>query len=182
MPKKKKQKEIDKNENKIYLKANINEVFASTELTQYFQNPLDNPNELQIRFPIKENINLSKFEISTNSKKIVSKVFSKEKANEKYSDAISQGNIAIKSDYSKSFKSYNINIGNLGPKESICLKTYYNQSIFSYDMSYQYIIMKDFPSFDFENQEDVESDDDIDEDNEEGKKVISPEIIILIKI
>ena len=182
MPKKKKQKEIDKNENKIYLNANINEVFASTELTQYFQNPLDNPIELQIRFPIKEKINLSKFEISTNSKKIVSKVLSKEKANEKYSDAIAQGNTAIKSDYSKSFKSYNINIGNLGPKESICLKTYYNQSIFSYDMSYQYIIMKDFPSFDFENQEDVESDDDIDEDNEEGKKVISPEIIININI
>ena len=168
MPKKKKQKEkTDKVENKIYLNANINEIFASTELTQYFQNPLDNPIELQVQFPIKEKINLSKFEVSMNNKKILSKILSKDKANEKYSDAIAQGNTAIKSDYSKSFKSYNINIGNLGPKESICLKTYYNQSIFSYDMSYQYIIMKDFPFFVFENNE---------------KKQISPEIIININI
>ena len=107
-----------------------------------------------------------------NNKKIVSKVLSKEKANEKYSDAIAQGNTAIKTNYSESFKSYNINIGNLGPKESICLKTYYNQSISSYDMSYQYIIMKDFPSFVFENKE---------YDDDENKE-ISPEIIININI
>ena len=55
MPKKKKQKENEvKIENKIYLNANINEVFASTELIQYFQNPLDKPVELQVQFPIKK--------------------------------------------------------------------------------------------------------------------------------
>ena len=62
-----------------------------------------------------------------NNKKIVSKILSKEKSDEEYSDTIAEGNTAITSEYSKTFKSYNINIGNLGSKESICLKTYYNQ-------------------------------------------------------
>ena len=86
----------NKEENKIQLTANINEVFATTELIQYFKNPLDNPIELNVQFPIKENINLSKFEITMNDKKVISKILSKEKANVKYSDAIAQGNTAIK--------------------------------------------------------------------------------------
>ena len=161
-------KDIQEKENKIYLNATINEVFATTELIQYYQNTSDNPIELQILFPIKENINLSKFEITINDKKVISKILEKEKAKEKYSDTIAKGNTAIISDYSKDYKSYNINIGNLNPKESLCLKTIYNQSISSYDMSYQYIIMKDFPSF-------------INEENDEDEK-INPEIILKINI
>ena len=118
-----------KEENNIYLNANINEVFATTELIQYFRNHFENPIELQVQFSIKENINLSKFEITMKDKTIISKILSKEKAEEKYTDTISQGNTAIKSEYSKNFKSYSIYIGNLNPKESICLKTIYNQLI-----------------------------------------------------
>ena len=73
----------NKEENNIYLNCNINEVFATTELIQYFNNPSENPIELQVQFPIKENINLSKFEIIMNNKKIISKILSKEKADEK---------------------------------------------------------------------------------------------------
>ena len=161
--------DIKEKENKIYLNATINEVFATTELIQYYQNPSDKPIELQIQLPIKEEINLSKFEISMNNKKIISKLLEKEKVKEKYTDAIAKGNTAIMSDYSKKFKSYNINIGNLNPKESLCLKTIYNQPISSYDMSYQYIIMKDFPSFVFNNKDNEE--DEEDEEEEEDKKV-----------
>ena len=172
----KKTEEIGNKEDKIYLNSNINEVFASTELIQYFNNPLDSPIELQIQFPIKENINLSKFEITIKNKAIISKILSKEKAEEKYSDAIAQGSTAIISNYSKSFKSYNVNIGNLAPKESLCLKTIYNQPILSYDMSYQYIIMKDFPSFVIDNKDEDE------EEEEENAKKISPNIIVSINI
>ena len=170
MSEKKEKKENQ--DNKIYLNANVNEVFATSELTQNFMNPSDNPIELQIQFPIKENINLSKFEIIMKDKKVISKILNKEKAKEKYSDSIAQGNTAIKSEYSKSFKSYNVNIGNLGPKESLQLKTIYNQSITSYDMSYEYIIMKNFPSFVIENNN----------EEEEEEKSIHPEIIININI
>ena len=40
-------------EDVIYLKSNINEVFSSIEVTQYFINHLENPIELTIWFPIK---------------------------------------------------------------------------------------------------------------------------------
>ena len=67
-------------ENIIYLKSNINEVFASTELTQYFINHLDNTIELMISFPIKEEISLTKFIIKIGEKIVLSKVIQKEKA------------------------------------------------------------------------------------------------------
>ena len=39
-----------KDDNIIYITSNVNEIFASTELIQYFTNPLDNPIELSINF------------------------------------------------------------------------------------------------------------------------------------
>ena len=140
-------KEYKENEKQIFLKADINEIFATTELTQFFKNPYDDSIELYVKFPIKPFINLSKFEITMKNKIVISKILEKEKSKEKYSDAIAEGNIGITSEYSKSLKSYIVNIGNIAPKESLCLKTIYNQLISSYDMSYEYIIMKDFPSF-----------------------------------
>jgi len=86
----------NKNKNKIIFNANINEIFATTELIQEFQNPYKDSIELEILFPINKNINLSKFEISMKEKKIVSKIMPKEKAEEKYSDAIAKGNTGIK--------------------------------------------------------------------------------------
>ena len=50
-------------EDVIYLKSNINEVFSSTDVTQYFINHLENPIELTISFPIKNEIILNKFTI-----------------------------------------------------------------------------------------------------------------------
>ena len=60
-------------EDTIYIKSNINEVFASTELTQYFINPLDNPIELIISFLIKKEISLSKFTIKIEEKIVYAK-------------------------------------------------------------------------------------------------------------
>ena len=68
------------NDDIIYLKSNINELFATTDLTQYFTNKLDKPIELTVVFPIKEEINLSKFVVSLDDKTVISKVMQKEKA------------------------------------------------------------------------------------------------------
>ena len=142
-------KEKNKNKDQIFFNANINEIFATTELIQEFQNPYKDAIELEILFPIHKSINLSKFEISMKEKKIVSKIMPKEKAEEKYSDTIARGNTGIKGQYSEDMKSYCVNIGNINSKEKITLKTIYNQPITSYDMSYEYIIMNNFPSFNF---------------------------------
>ena len=142
----------EKTENKILFNAEINEIFAKTELIQEFQNPYEDSIELEIIFPINRDINLSKFEISMNEKKIVSRIMEKEKAEEKYTDTIAKGNTGFLGQYSNDMKSYCVNIGNLNSKEKITLKTIYNQSISSYDMSYEYIIMNNFPSFIFNSK------------------------------
>ena len=83
---------MEEREDVIYLNSKLNELFASTEITQFFTNPLEDPIELSISFPIKEEIILSKFTVTIDKKTVISKVMAKEKAEEKYVDSISSGN------------------------------------------------------------------------------------------
>ena len=86
---------MEAKEDVVYLSSKINELFATTELTQYFTNTLKDSIELSIIFPIKEEINLSKFVVSIDDKVVMSKVMAKEKAEEKYNDSIASGNIGF---------------------------------------------------------------------------------------
>jgi hypothetical protein len=74
-------------------------------------------------------------------------VLEKEKAKEKYNDAISDGNVGILSSYEEKLNSYNVKIGNIKPKDKVILYTYYLQMISSEDMSFQYEIMQHYPNF-----------------------------------
>ena len=134
-------------EDTIYLKSTINEVFASTELTQYFINSLDDPIELIVSFPIKEEINLNKFIIQIGDKKVTSKVMEKRDAEEKYDESISSGNTGFLGEYDYEEKSYSINVGNINPKEKVKLKAFFIQNIGTQDMSYEFIIMEKYPTF-----------------------------------
>ena len=90
---------MEDREDNIYLNSKINEIYATTELNQYFTNPLDNAIDLLITFPIKEEISLSKFVVTIGEKVVLSKVMEKEKAEEKYSDSIASGNQGFISRY-----------------------------------------------------------------------------------
>ena len=135
-------------EDTIYIKSNINEVYASTELTQYFINPLDNPIELMVSFPIKEEISLSKFTIKIGEKIVSSKVMLKEKAEEKYDNSFYLGNTGFLGEYDDyERKSYSINVGNIKPKQKVTLKSFFIQNIGTQDMSYEFVIMEKYPTF-----------------------------------
>ena len=136
-----------KSDDCIYITSNVNEIFASTELIQYFTNPLENPIELTILFPIKEELSLSKFVVSLDNQIVLSKVMPKEKAAEKYSDTIASGNVGFMSKYEEDNKSYSVNIGNLKPKQQIKLDSIFMQMIGSQDISYEFSIMDNYPSF-----------------------------------
>ena len=136
-----------KSDDCIYITSNVNEIFASTELIQYFTNPLENPIELTILFPIKEELSLSKFVVSIDNQIVLSKVMPKEKAAEKYSDTIASGNVGFMSKYEEDNKSYSVNIGNLKPKQQIKLDSIFMQMIGSQDISYEFSIMDNYPSF-----------------------------------
>ena len=139
-----------KRDDTIYIKSHVNEIFATTEVTQYFTNVLNKPIELTVSFPIKEEINLTKFVVSIEDKIIISKVMPKEKAEEKYGDAMASGNMGFISTYKEEMKNYTVNIGNLNPKKQVELKAIFIQMIKSNDLSYEYIIMDKYPSFYYE--------------------------------
>ena len=136
-------------ENIVYLNCNVNEVYASTEVRQFFTNPLSNPIELSISFPIKQEIQFNKFAVTIGNKIVISKILPKEKAKEKYTDSISSGNTGFIGDYSNDGWSYNVTIGNILPKEKIILDTTFLQLLTSNDMSYELSIMENYPSFQY---------------------------------
>ncbi len=138
---------MEDREDTIYLNSNINEIFATTELTQYFTNPLDNAIELSISFPIKEEINLTKFVVTIGEKVVLSKVMAKEKAEEKYNDSVASGNTGFISRYDEEMTNYTVNIGNINPKQKLKLNTIFIQMIGSQDMSYEFDIMEKYPTF-----------------------------------
>ena len=139
--------ENDKAEDTIYIKSSINEVFASTEVLQYFTNTLGNTIELSVSFPIKKEISLSKFEIKIGDTKVISKIMEKEMAKEKYEESISKGNIGFISEYIQNSDDYTIKIGNVAPGEFVQLQAFFYQRITSQDMSYEFTIMEKYPTF-----------------------------------
>ena len=138
---------MQSNDDIIYITSKVNEIFATTEITQFYTNILDKSIELSISFPIKEEINLSKFIISMGNQTVISKIFEKEKAIEKYNDTIASGNVGFLTSYEKNENYYTVNIGNLLPKQQIKLNTYFIQMIGTRDISYEFNIMEKYPTF-----------------------------------
>ena len=143
----KKEEEEEIEEDLVLLNITINEGFATTEMIQCYKNISNNPIELSLDIPLLPEIQLNKFIAIMDDKKYISKILPKEKAKEKYNDAIAEGNTGIISKYNENSNSYKIQIGNLLPKKIIKLKTYFSQYLTSKDMGFCYTIMEDFPYF-----------------------------------
>ena len=148
-PKKKDEKKevVATEDNTVHINSLINEIFATSEVTQAFTNTLSNSIELQISFPLKPEIQLSKFVITIGDKTIISKVLPKEKAEEKYTDSIASGNTGFLSTMDESGKNYTIRVGKVLPQERVILKSVFNQMITSQDMSYEFVFLEHYPCF-----------------------------------
>ena len=140
--------EEENKEETIYIESNVNEFYAITKVTQYYKNNNNKPVELSIIYPLRKEINFRKFSINIDGKKSYSKIFEKEKANEKYTDAIASGNIGVFSKYNEEDQnSYSITIGNVAPNVMIELTSEFIQFITSDDMSFCYSVMTSYPTF-----------------------------------
>jgi len=140
-----------KNTEIIYIIAKVNEIFASTEIHQFYINLKENPVELSLSYPIQTNFILSKFQIKLNGKIIISKILNKEKAEQKYDDSIASGNSGFISRYSNRGNSFEINIGNVQPNEKIELMTEYYQILSSEDLSYCFRLIQIYPQLKLNN-------------------------------
>ena len=136
----------NKTENSIIIESTINEYYGITKVKQTYKNDTENPLELEIILPLVKEIQFSKFTVLMNNQKIISKVLEKEKAEEKYSDAIAKGKTGVISSYNDENTTYSINIGNLNPKSKIELVTEFYQFLTFDDMSFCFTLMSNYPS------------------------------------
>ena len=104
--------------------SNINEIMGQTEIIQYYKNSSNSPIELLMEIPELNNCSLTKFEMTLNNRKVISKILEKEKAKEKYNDSISTGNESLVSYINDDGKNIKICLGNIPPNQEVELKTY----------------------------------------------------------
>ena len=102
----------------LYLNIELSEIYAKTEVTQYYENKTDHPLELKINIPFSEGIYISTFKAKIGDKIIESKIMEKEKAKEKYNDIIASNRSAfltwfIENDFGKHFY---VCLGNIKPR------------------------------------------------------------------
>ena len=141
-------KEEESKEETIYINSNVNEFYALTQVTQYYKNNNNKPVELTIIYPLKKEINFRKFNIKINDKKAYSKIFEKEKADEKFTDAIASGNVGVSAKYLKEEpNSYSFTISNIAPDSLVELTSEFIQFLTSVDMSLCYSVMTSYPTF-----------------------------------
>ena len=156
-----KEKKTDKNTNInelnkiniVLIETELNEFYAKTNITQFYQNTLNSPIELILRFPYNSNVQFSKFNLELNDNKIISKVIDKEKAEEKYNDAIANKKVGAISSHDEQY--INVIIGNINPGDFVKLTTEFIQFLDIEDMSFCYSTIKNFPKFCNKNNENI---------------------------
>jgi hypothetical protein len=141
--------------NETRLLIHINEIFATTEVIENYENNSNSPIELIIEIPIRTEIIFDHFIARIKDKVIRSKIIESEKGEEKYNDAIAKGNTGITSTYNIEEKLYILKIGNILPKENLELKIYFIQFITIKNSLYVLNLMKYFPKIKDNNFKDI---------------------------
>ena len=131
----------------VEIHSQVNELFSKTKVIQKFRNPDDNPLELKVYVYKNNMIIFSSFTAQIgDSIKVKSKVILKEKAEEKFSDAIASGNAAINV-YEDSYNNRLVlNMGNIPPKEEMILICEFIQ-LTENSESYEFEFFRNLPIF-----------------------------------
>ena len=89
---------------------------------------------------------LNKIKCKFNNKEYLSKIYPKEKAEEKYNDTLSEGNNAIYCKYDPETTSYILNIGYLEPNSIIEFKSTFYYLVNSSNNYYSFSLYKIYPN------------------------------------
>ena len=123
----------------------VNESYAETYINQTYFISNSNPVEFSVELPNKEGVQFVDFEVEIQDKKVKSKLITKEKAEEKYNDAIASGNTGIYSEYDKNLDKYIIHLGNIQPNTKVHFKSHFLQNLISNDLNYFYRLIDQLP-------------------------------------
>lgn len=111
--------------NDYNVEVTINELYSETKSTFKVTNENKTTSlEIDLLLPISEKTIMQRFEAVCGEERIKSKIFKKEKAEEKYSDSVAQGNTAILSSLSEDKKAYKVFLGLLKPNSQLELTLY----------------------------------------------------------
>jgi len=123
--------------NDLQFKVEIKDAIGIVELTQVFENDNKEPIECEYRFPINSRtMTLISFTATIDDDVIEGKIMKKDKADEKYSDAIAAGGTAIKIKEGEDNEDViKVLIGNLLPKQSAVIVIRYIKTLEIFDKS-----------------------------------------------
>ena len=132
----------------VEIESEVNEIFIKTKVTQEFRNNLKRPIELEVSiFNGNSDLIFSSFTAQIGDSKIVkSKIIKDEKAEEKYSDAISEGNAAIFAKKCLNGNKYIIHFGNIPSNEKVTFISEYIQKT-EYKEKFEFIFFRELPVF-----------------------------------
>lgn len=136
-------------DNNIYFNIEVNELLAIIDITQSYTNNSENPIEMKIKLP-NTDYNFIKLTAKINDDILIqSKIIEIEKAKEKYTDSISQGNTGLLTIISDNNFTV-LNIGNLNPNDTIeltttyyCLLSHKDFKIYNLKIDFDYPILVD---------------------------------------
>ena len=106
----------------VKVDVDITDSIAKTKINQVFYNPdtSEQPIEVQYKFPKLKDAVVARMVFTLDDRTIETKVEEKEKAQEKYDDAIAAGNTAVKMSQSKDDEElYEIDIGNIRAGQTV---------------------------------------------------------------
>jgi hypothetical protein len=107
----------------VNVHINVVNGVASFELRQVYKNDQKNSLEIEYMFPINPEYSVTALNVQIGDKTVEGKVIKKEKAEEKYDDAIAAGHTAVKMDYDETTKGMmKMKVGNLLPEEEAIVK------------------------------------------------------------
>ena len=156
-----------KHQNSVILKAQVdinskvNEIFATTKVTQKIHNDTKNPVELDIYInKNRDNVIFSSFNAKVGNSLVAhSKVIKKEKAEEKYTDSVASGNAAIFTSIDRNDKNKIIvHIGNIPPNEELLFTSEFIQFTEFSNNSYEYELFRNLPKLEGDNGAKFEND------------------------
>ena len=130
------------------INSKVNELYATSIVTQKFSNPTDKPLELKIYIIKNDKLLFSSFNCKIGENiEVKSKVIKKEKAEIKYTDSISSGNAAIfVSQDPEDENRIIINMGNIPPKTDIIFISEFLHLI-QISQKYEFELFRNLPIF-----------------------------------
>lgn len=106
--------------------ATINGILLDVVLEQQFINSTNHALEITYTFPLPWQATLLEVEAVINQQKMIGSVYEKKQAEQKYEQALSEGNSAMLLE-SLDNGLWSLNLGNVAPKESCIIKVHYVQ-------------------------------------------------------